>query len=244
MATVPTNPPSTVDTFDTAKRADNMALIFQEVLTVIVRLRAGRQRVSDANVFRAQLRNAFKSAETEATRRGYIIEDVRVGVFAVVAFLDESILNSRNPIFADWQRQPMQEEMFGVHIAGEIFYKNLDRLLGRPDSEPLADLLEVHQLCLLLGFRGRYSAGGATAEIRNYVSQIEEKIRRIRGAMQPLSWQPPVQVMQATRDRWISKLRWAAIGCAVLALGLFAAYELLLGSAVRELARLASEVGR
>lgn len=153
-------------TFDTLKRADNMALIFQEVFTVIVRLRANRQRFGDPEVFRNQIRNALKSAETEGTRRGYTIEDMRVGTFAVVAFLDESILNSQNAIFVDWQRKPMQEEMYSVHEAGEIFYKNVDRLLGRSDSEPLADLLEVHQLCLLMGFRGRYSASGTAAEIR------------------------------------------------------------------------------
>jgi type VI secretion system protein ImpK len=244
MATFPQSPPATFETFETLKRADNMALIFQEVLTVIVRLRAGRQRVADAEVFRSQIRNAFKAAETEGTRRGYAIEDVRVGTFAVVAFVDESILNSQNPVFTDWQRKPMQEEMFGVHIAGEIFFKNLERLLGRSDSEPLADLLEVHQLVLLLGFRGRYSASGTTAEIRNFVSQIQEKILRIRGAAVPLSWQPPVQVMQAAGDKWIPKLKWAAIACVVLAFLLFTFYEVSLGSAVGQLTSLAAEVGK
>ena len=113
-----------------------MALIFQEAFTVIVRLRANRQRFGDPEVFRSQIRNALKSAETEGTRRGYTIEDMRVGTFAVVAFLDESILNSQNPIFADWQRKPLQEELSGVHVAGEIFYKNVDRLLGVPMPRP------------------------------------------------------------------------------------------------------------
>ncbi len=226
------------------KRFDNMALIFQEVLTVVMRLRAGRQRVNDAEVFRSQIRNVLKSAETEGTRRGYTIEDVRVGIFAVVAFLDESILNSQNPIFGDWQRKPMQEELFGVHIAGEIFFKNIDRLLGRADAEPLADLLEVHQLCLLLGFRGRYSASGTTGEIRSIVSQIEEKILRIRGSSGPLSWQPPVQTLLPPGDRWIPKLRWTAIICACLALVLFIFYKISLGSSAGELTTLAAEVGK
>ena len=117
--------------FDALTRADNLALIYQEVFTVVMRLRANRQRFGDPEVFRSQIRNALKTAEGEGARRGYEVEDVRVATFAVVAFLDESILNSQNPIFADWQRKPLQEEMFGVHIAGEIFFRNLDRLLGR-----------------------------------------------------------------------------------------------------------------
>lgn len=246
MATSPQTPASAAadNTFDTIKRADNMALIFQEVFTVVVRLRANRQRFGDPEVFRSQIRNALKSAETEGTRRGYSIEDMRVGTFAVVAFLDESILNSQNPIFSDWQRQPMQEELFGVHVAGEIFYKNVERLLGRADSEPLADLLEVHQLCLLMGFRGRYSAGSTTAEIRLIIGQIEEKIRRIRGATVPLSWQPPLQTLQAAPDKWIRRLKWTALACICLAVLLFVFYKFSLGSAAGELTSLAAEVGK
>ncbi|MBV8807903.1 MAG: DotU family type IV/VI secretion system protein, partial [Acidobacteriaceae bacterium] len=112
-----------------ARRVDNLALIFQEVLTVVERLRARRQNVSDSEAFRSHLRNALKSAEQDALRRGYNSEDVRVATFAVVAFLDESVLNSQNPVFADWPRKPLQEEMFGVHVAGEIFFRNVERLL-------------------------------------------------------------------------------------------------------------------
>ena len=73
--------------------------------------------------------------------------------------LDESILNSRNPLFADWSRKPLQEEMFGIHIAGETFFQYAQQLLARPDSPEAADLLEVYYLCLLLGYCGRYSVG-------------------------------------------------------------------------------------
>jgi type VI secretion system protein ImpK len=244
MATSPQPPAASFETFENLKRGDNMALIFQEVLTVIARLRAGRQLVTDAEVFRRQMHSAFKKAETEGTQRGYVIEDMRVGQFAVVALLDESILKSQNPVFADWPRQPMQNEMFGVFVAGEIFFKNLERLLGRADSEPLADLLEVHQLCLLLGFRGRFSSSGTTGEIRMYITQIEEKIRRIRGTATPLSWQPPVQVMPATGDRWIPKLRLGAIACVVLALLLFVFYQVSLSSKVGDLNKLADGMGQ
>ncbi len=57
---------------------------------------------------------------------------MQLATFAAVAFLDESMLNSQNPIFADWLRKPLQEELFGTHIAGETFFQNLQQLLGRP----------------------------------------------------------------------------------------------------------------
>lgn len=224
-------------------RAENLALIFQEVFTVIERLRANRQRVNDAEVFRTQIRSALKAAEQEALRRGYNLEDVRVAVFAVVAFLDESILNMQSAVFADWARKPLQEELFGVQLAGEIFFRNLDRLLGRPDSEPLADVLEVHQLCLLLGFRGRLSASGV-AEVRSMVAQIETKIRRIRGALGPLSppWQQAPLRMASGRDGLLGALRWTAIACCVIAVGLFVAFLLTLSAGEGTLQSIASRI--
>jgi type VI secretion system protein ImpK len=87
---------------------------------------------------------------------GYTSEDVRLAAFAVVALLDESALNARQPALADWARRPLQDELFGGHLAGEWFFQHVEQLLARPDSAALADVLEVHQLVLLLGFRGRY----------------------------------------------------------------------------------------
>lgn len=222
-----------------ARRYDNLALIFQEALTVVERLRANRQQVADPETFRAQMRNALKSAEQDALRRGYSSEDVRVATFAVVAFLDESILNSHNPIFADWPRKPLQEELFGVHVAGEIFFRNVERLLSRQDSEPLADLLELYQLCLLLGFRGRYSMTGA-AEIHSISSQIEEKIRRIRGAPPAPVWQITPQAIRPAGDKWVPALGWIALGCFVVALILFVFFKMSLSSSAGELQTIAT----
>ena len=73
-------------------------------------------------------------ADQEARNRGYTAEDARLASFAVVAFLDESVLNLQNPVFAGWPRKPLQEEMFGGHVAGEIFYQSLQRLLERSES--------------------------------------------------------------------------------------------------------------
>jgi len=125
---------------------ENMALIYQEVLTAITRFRTNRQTPTDAGVFRNQMKAAIHAAESAATANGYPAEDTRLATFAMVAFLDESILNSNNPVFADWARMPLQEELFGGHTAGEIFFQCIDRLLSRSDSPQLADVLEVFAL--------------------------------------------------------------------------------------------------
>jgi type VI secretion system protein ImpK len=85
------------------RRFENLALAYQDVLTVIVRLRANRQHVENAEAFRANIRGLLKKAAQEAGERGYTAEDSRVATFAVVALLDETVLSLGNPVFHDWQ---------------------------------------------------------------------------------------------------------------------------------------------
>lgn len=221
-----------------------LALSFQEAFTVTVRLRRGERVAADAETFRGQIKRILSTADRNARDAGYDGREVRLAVYAFVAFLDESILNSRQSMFSDWPRRPLQEEVFGDHRAGETFFENLRELLGRGDSRDLADLLEVYLLCLLLGFRGRFGSG-ESGELRSLVSQTREKIDRIRGepgALSP-SWEPPAdeQVPDA-KDPWARGLAWIAGGAAGLALVLFLLYFLLLGSGLGEVRTLAEGI--
>jgi type VI secretion system protein ImpK len=225
-----------------APRAENLALILQELFTAIVRLRANRQQVSDAGSFREHIREAVKTAAQDARNRaGYPTEYIKMSTLAVVGFLDETILTLQNQLFANWPRQPLQEELFGNQLAGEVFFQNLQELLGRSDSADLADVLEVHYLCLLLGFTGRYSMGNR-GELQSFMSSTAEKIRRIRGEFAGLSpaWKPPVEQVKAARDPWTRRFLIGAVACFVLTILLFVVYKLALGSGASSLQAIAS----
>jgi type VI secretion system protein ImpK len=218
-------------------RTENLALVFQELITVGERLRCNRQSVADASTFRAQIWAAVRTANDTARNRGYPQEDIELAIFAVIAFIDESILNLRHPIFADWPRQPLQEERYGHHVAGEIFFQNLQKLLTRSDSAQLADLLEVYYLCLLLGFAGRYSLGGR-GELRAILQQTAEKLQRIRQTSPILSpdAQPPGdQVKRVSGDPVARILMFVAIACAILVIALFVVFHVTLGRGVDSL---------
>jgi type VI secretion system protein ImpK len=215
------------------RQPDNLALVFQETLTAIERIRAVRERVADAESFRAEIRQQFIATNEEGRKRGYSREDIRLAMFAVIAFLDESILNSRNPVFADWPRRPLQQEIFGGHQAGEVFFQNVEGLLAQPDSSVLADVLEVYLLCVLLGYGGRYSVVGK-GELRAVADSMAERIRRIRGAsdLSP-GWAPQGGVPAATQgDPWVKRLAIAAGACLAVALLLFVTFKIVLSSGV------------
>jgi type VI secretion system protein ImpK len=223
------------------RRAENLAFVFQELLTVGERLRSNRQQVADAASFRAQIWGAVRQAEEDARRRVYPTDDIELAVFAVVAFLDESILNLRLPVFADWPRQPLQEERYGHHVAGEIFFQNLQKLMTRTDSYELADLLEMYQLALLLGFAGKYSMGGR-GELRGITMQTGERIQRIRQTSSWLApgWQLPAEAPVKTGgDPWVSRMAVILIACVVLVAVLFGIFVVLLNQGSNDISRMA-----
>ena len=229
--------PSTVAT----RRQENLAFVCQELLTVGERLRSNRQQVADAASFRAQIWTAVRQAEDDARRRGYSTDDIELAIFAVVAFLDESILNLRLPVFSDWPRQPLQEERYGHHVAGEIFFQNLTKLLTRSDSNDLADLLEMYQLALLLGFAGRYSMGGR-GELRGITVQTGDRIQRIRqttGWLAP-GWQIPMEApVKSGGDPWVSRMAVILIACFVFLAVLFGVYVVFLSQGANDINRMA-----
>jgi type VI secretion system protein ImpK len=221
-----------------------LALALQEAFTVTIRLRAGRQVATDADSFRAHLKHLLAAADHEARRTGYSSEQVKLAVYAFVAFLDESILNSSQPMFASWPRQPLQEEIFGDHVAGENFFRRLDELLGAQDSSELADVLEVFQLCMLLGFRGRYALGD-TSGLQGRLTAVQQKIARVRGEPGPLvprGGLPVGEAVAPTRDPWVSRLGITAALSFVVAASLFIVYRVSLASDVAALQALTSQL--
>jgi len=225
------------------QRGWNLALAFQEVLTAVVRVRFGRQAVQNADAFRTHVKDSLRAAAQDAMARGYAQDDVQLALYAMVAFIDESVMNCHQPVFADWSRLPLQEELFGGHVAGESFFDNVQRVLNRTDFTQAADLLEVFYLCLLLGYKGRYAVGGG--DLRGILETVRDKIRQIRGGSGALSphWMlPPEAARGPQSDPWIKRLSWLAIASLAFIVLLFGGFKLVLMSGASDLHSLAAQL--
>jgi len=200
-------------------RTASLASAFGEVLTAIVRVRFQLQAVADAELFRLQVRQSLQAPMQQARALGYAGEAIQGAVFALVALLDESVLNLQDPVFAQWARRPLQEELFGGHLAGETFFRNLREYLAQPDSAQLADVLELYCLCMLLGYRGRYALGGG-GELHALLREARGRIERIRGnaRLVPEVVLPAVGSGVPSANRWNRSLFWTAgvLFCLVL----------------------------
>jgi type VI secretion system protein ImpK len=220
----------------TAVRTNSLAYCFQESFTAILRVGSQRQTVQDSESFRGQIRNALRSAMEQSKALGYSSEIIQMSLFAAVAYLDESILNLQSAAFADWSRRPLQEELFGGHTAGEVFFRNLQELLGRQDAPEIADCLEVYCLCLLLGFKGRYALSGG-GDLQAFVRQARDKITRIRGNRYFLQTDVPLPEVKrvATIDRWSRGLGITAACLLVIVILAFAGLFAALSSGVSQI---------
>ena len=226
------------------RRPENLALSFQELLTVGERLRSHRQQVNDANAFREQIWEAVKAAQGDALKRGYNGDDIELALFAVIAYLDESILVLHAPVFVDWPRLPLQQQRYGHDIAGEVFFQNLQKILSRSETHELADILEVYYLCMLLGFAGRYSIGGR-GELGSIMQQTADKIRRIRrttGEISPRWMLPQDRVQASGTDPLLRALLIGSIACFALMIVLFVMFKLNLGSGVSAMRAFAVQI--
>src|SRR5579863_2895053 len=87
-----------------AQRTDILSLLYQSVLIGVVRIQSGRQPLMDLEVFRRRMKTALQEVEREAGSVGYAAAEIRDAEFAVVAFLDETILSSRDAKADEWRK--------------------------------------------------------------------------------------------------------------------------------------------
>jgi len=221
-----------------------LALAFQEPLTVAARVRRNEFHAPHSGEFRRHLLHLLGESDNTTRQAGYPAEWAKLGTYAVVALLDESILNSSGPLKKDWVGFPLQQELFGENVAGENFYLQLRDLLARPDSRDLGDILELFLLCLLLGFKGRYAASDG-AEIQGLVTATIQKMNRIRGGAGPITPYarlPRGETAPERSDPWVPRLVRATFVAFAAVVVLFIVFRLLLWSGSSEVGDLVEQM--
>ena len=133
----------------------------------------------DAAALRARALELKGRFEREAGEQGFMAADVDDAVFAMVAFLDETILNNRGAAREVWLGRPLQLELYGRQLAGEEFFERLDQL--RKSRETRIEALEVYACCLAFGFAGRMRLSPAE-KLDELIADALRDVEAVRGA--------------------------------------------------------------
>ncbi len=154
---------------------------------------------ADGAAFRERLRQLLIKVERGAKKLSLDADDVYQAKFAFCALIDEIVLMSKMHIRDDWERNPLQLEMFGEHMAGEKFFDSLEKLRG--EGARRVQVLEVFHMCLLLGFQGRYILEGAE-KLGYLTSRLGDEIVHLQGKRAPFAphWAPPDNIAHKLRN--------------------------------------------
>ncbi len=132
----------------------------------------------DAAALRARALELKSRFEREAGEQGFTAADTQDAVFAMVAFLDETVLNNRGAAREAWISRPLQLELYGRQLAGEEFFERLETL--RSEREARIEALEVYCCCLAFGFAGRMRLGAPEA-LAHLLDEVQRDVAAVRG---------------------------------------------------------------
>ena len=165
----------------------------------------------DAPTLAVRFNDALKEFESAATRLNVPVANVRLGKYALVAFVDQKVLTSELALKDTWMEKPLLMTYFDDFNVGEEFYVKLDQV--RNSSDPgRFDVAEVYYLCLVLGFTGKYSDKRGEEQRRILIDRLAREIMESRqGASASLSphWQPPAVSGTGGTKWWLRAPTWA-----------------------------------
>ncbi len=147
--------------------ADAMSRACEEPLTLVAQLGLGAIP-SGARALREHLGHLFQAMHARTQAAGIAPEDAAEAQFAIVALLDEVLVQSNWPGQREWQSSPLQFAYFRDNTAGENFFRRAEVLAQQPHR---AHVLLVYYYCLGLGFQGRYAVSRG-AELRQIYDRI------------------------------------------------------------------------
>lgn len=100
---------------------------------------------------KADITRLMSDIEMRVGQAHITADDFDLARYAVVAWVDETLLSSEWQNKDRWQKESLQRLYYKTADAGEIFFERLNGI-----GPHQRDVREVYYLCLAMGFKGRY----------------------------------------------------------------------------------------
>jgi len=94
-------------------------------------------------------------------------------LFAIFAWIDETLLRTGWDQKNQWIRQSLQKRFFNTTNAGVEFFDRLDKF-----GEDEQDILEVYDYCLASGFKGRFYQSHEQDKLKAAKAAARQKLNR------------------------------------------------------------------
>lgn len=139
---------------------------------------AGTHR-GDAQALSTYLLSVLEQQALEAGRLGgeYGASIYKEAQYVMATLADEIFLYMEWEGKEAWKSQLLEVKLFGTHVAGELFYKRLDKLLKERDTA-FTGMAVMYLLALSLGFRGKFRDKDDGGQLDYYRGQLFSFIYR------------------------------------------------------------------
>jgi type VI secretion system protein ImpK len=188
----------------------------------------------------ADVLRLLSASQTLITQGNFSPEDYDLARFAIVAWVDDTIMNSPWHYRDHWKREPLQRDFYQTTDAGEIFFKRLNQV-----GLHQRDVREVYYLCLAMGFKGQYCHEGdeflldqlKTSNLKLLTGSSLGIPRLETGDLFPEAYAAETEMSSTPGSgRRLSPLTWLGLGLPiVLFVGLFLIYNFILNHLVDNL---------
>ncbi len=179
------------------RRTGKIAEFFSDLLVLGTYLKDTKD-IGSPDHLRTRLHHLFHQADETSKTDGVSSEAQAHARYAVAAYLDEMIINSRWTHREQWASRPLQYDFFGDFTAGEGFFRRLETI--RRSLPVDDDLLEIYALCLIFGFEGQYRIH-ERERLRGLVEDVTREVQAKRGDVRMLSprGQRPEELMELVK---------------------------------------------
>ena len=187
------------------------------MFSLILSLREGGE-FGNADHLRQQINNFLAGMEKSGVEAGFTRADIDAAKFALVVFLDETILGSQWSELETWRDNPLQLSLFGERGGGSRFFTELEKLRAMGNQK--RDVMEVYHLCLALGFHGQYRISGKAqlnaliADLRSQLGYDPRDNRELKISPHGKPRDRSVAVVKDTFPFW----KFAVLGIGILVL--------------------------
>jgi type VI secretion system protein ImpK len=155
--------------------ARDMPGLATDLFLIVIRMRESED-LGDPSALRKLIMYYIDLFRRNCKAAGIAEEAAADALYAIVALIDETVLSAGGACRDFWFGRPLQLDYFGDNIAGEEFFKRMQKMLAQ--AEKHKDALEVYYLCLSLGFEGKYKI----LDPQERGSLIDETGRKLRRA--------------------------------------------------------------
>jgi type VI secretion system protein ImpK len=157
-------------------REDVFVSAASQLLIVVAHL---RDSVSQADVssLRKEMAEQLRRFEEKTLRLGARAGDVSAARYALCSLVDETVMTTPWGASSGWSANSLLYELHGETWGGEKVFAMLERIRGEPAK--YLGLLKLMEMCLLLGFEGKYRVlDGGREQIASLRAEIGRLLRQ------------------------------------------------------------------